>query len=126
MQSWRGSTFKQYRTSTSKWIHFCSERSRDPLRTDVTLVLEFLNSLHKNELSYSSVNSARNALSAFAVLEDGTNVGTNSFVVRFMKGIFQSETSKAKVQHRMDWQGSYDLLDITRRKQELIPKVANT
>ena len=47
-----------------------------------------MNSLHERGLSYSSINSARSALSAFIVLKDGSNVGTNSFVTRFLKGIF--------------------------------------
>ena len=85
----------------SKWIHFCSEWSTDPLCADATIVLKFLNSLHEKGLSYSSINSARSALSAFTVLNDGSNVGTNSFVTRFMKGIFNLKPPRPR--YNAEW-----------------------
>ena len=39
------------------------------------------------------MNAARSALASFLVLEDGTlNLGSHSFVSRFMKGVFKLRT----------------------------------
>ena len=44
--------------------------------------------LYDNGLSYSAINSARSALSAFGIIHDGISVGSHPVVIRFMKGIY--------------------------------------
>jgi hypothetical protein len=48
--------------------------------------LDFLTSLYENSLSYSAINSARSALSAFGIVHDGVTFGSHP-LIRFMKGI---------------------------------------
>jgi hypothetical protein len=57
MLSWRNSTHKQYRVYINKWVHFCSEKSIDPVHPTVNTLLAFLHQLHENNLGYSGLNS---------------------------------------------------------------------
>ena len=59
MQSWRTSTQKQY-LYINQWVQFCLQ---DPLCPTVAAVLDFLHSLLKQGLSYSTLNTARSAIS---------------------------------------------------------------
>ena len=53
-------------------------------------ILNFIHDLHKQGLSYSTLNTARSALSAFITLEtsDVNVVGAHPLITRYMKGIF--------------------------------------
>ena len=57
-----------------------------PLNT----VLDFLASLHEQGLSYTTINTARSALSAIILPTDNVNIGSHPIVSRFMKGIFKN------------------------------------
>ena len=50
----------------------------------------FLVSLHEQGLSYTTINTARSALSAIILPTDNVNIGSHPIVSRFMKGIFKS------------------------------------
>ena len=51
--------------------------------------IEFLTSLYKSGLKYSSVNAARSALSTVLRDQTGTPFGQHHLVKRFMKGVFE-------------------------------------
>ena len=57
------------------------------MSSTVETVVEFLVKLYKKGLSYSSINTARSALSTIISI-DGVNVGEHPLVVRCLKGIF--------------------------------------
>ncbi|VDI37510.1 Hypothetical predicted protein [Mytilus galloprovincialis] len=88
MASWRSGTQKQYKTYIKKWFIFCLERKEDKFHTSVELVLEFLTYLFECGLSYSALNSARSALSAFGLTFDNVPVGKHPLVIRFLKGVY--------------------------------------
>lgn len=44
--------------------------------------------LYHNGLSYSAINTARSALSAIGLIQDGITVGSHPLVIRFMKGVY--------------------------------------
>ena len=88
LESWRDGTKSQYKSYIERWHSFCLRRGSNPCNPSESCVLEFLLELHENNLSYSSINSARSALSSFIVDDKGVTVGKNSLVRRFMKGIF--------------------------------------
>ena len=50
----------------------------------------FLLTLFNSGLSYSSLNTARSALSSILPSIDGIPVGQHPFVIRFLKGVFES------------------------------------
>lgn len=60
----------------------------DPISRNVIEGIHFLAELYDDGLSYSSINTARSALSTLMQLQDGENFGSNSLVSRFMKGVF--------------------------------------
>ena len=49
-------------------------------------ILDFLASLVESGLSYSAINSARSALSAIGLVQDGFSVGSHPLVIRLLKG----------------------------------------
>ena len=77
-------------TSTSRnGSFFCSERKIDPIQPPVGTAVDFLAMLYEKRFSYSSINTARCALSA--ILDpygaSRTTFGEHQDVKRFMKGI---------------------------------------
>ena len=91
LQSWRHSSRKQYDTHIKKWLIFCGERQIDPVQPTIGAAVEFLTMLYEYGLSYSSINTARCALSAILDISGSNSVsfGEHPDVKRFMKGIFQ-------------------------------------
>lgn len=65
---------------------FCSQREINHHSPTVNETLEFLMKLYQEGLSYSTLNTARSALSTVVDIED---FGKNPIVTRFMKGIFE-------------------------------------
>lgn len=63
---------------------FCSERQVDYLAPKLNDALNFLLTLYNKGLSYSTLNTARSAISTIVKIEGG-DVGTNPVVTRFMK-----------------------------------------
>ena len=53
----------------------------------MTAVLYFLVSLHEKRLSYTTINTARSAISAITVLVNNMTIGTHPLISRFMKGV---------------------------------------
>ena len=54
----------------------------------LNVVLDFLVSLHEKGMSYSSLNTARSAISTFVHTHDGIPMGSHPLIQRFMKGVF--------------------------------------
>ena len=61
--SWRDSSKKQYLASIRQWGRFCVIRKIHPCRASVLDGLNFLQYLFNLSVSYSSINTARSALS---------------------------------------------------------------
>lgn len=108
-QSWRESTRSQYAGFIKKWTSFCSERDIRFLHPTLNDILEFLLMLHKKNLSYSCINTARSALSCFVKI-DGIDVGKHPLVSRFMKGIFQIKPTKSRYNEIWDVNVVFDYI----------------
>ena len=96
MASWRPGTKKQYSTYLNKWLEFCSKRTIDYSSPKISETVEFLMTLHSQGLSYSSINTARSALSSILKLDNCDNFGTHPLVTRFMRGIYKLIKPKPK------------------------------
>ena len=91
LQSWSTGTQKQYAPYIKKWHDFCSKWKVNSYSPPLNTVLDFPVSLHEQGLSYTTINTARSALSAIILLPtDNVNIGSNPIVSRFMKGIFKN------------------------------------
>ncbi|XP_068726484.1 uncharacterized protein [Montipora capricornis] len=96
MASWRSGTQKQYKVYLEKWILFCREREVNYCSPPISDALEFLMGLYAQGLGYSTLNTARSALSSILRISDCQNFGSHSLVVRFMKGVFETRKQKPK------------------------------
>ena len=86
--SWRPATKKQYSTYFKRWQEFTRKWTIDPLRPSVNQVLDFLAELFESGLQYSTVNTARSALSTFLTV-DNVQIGCHPLLKRFMKGVYE-------------------------------------
>ena len=64
--------------------------------------MNFLGELFSSGLSYSSINTARSALSALIACGGGSHFGNNSMVSRFMKGVFCIRPSLPRYEETWD------------------------
>ena len=68
-------------------MSFCSEKQVDFFYPSIIEVLAFLTDMFEKGLSYSSINTARSAISTFISI-DNVPVGQVPLICRFMKGVF--------------------------------------
>ena len=68
MASWHPGTKAQYDVYFKKWFKFSKDTDCNTIRPTMAQALEFLSSLHHSGLSYSSINTARSALSSLLQL----------------------------------------------------------
>lgn len=69
-------------------MQFCSKKQINPFKANINNVLSFLTDLFKSGLGYSSINTARCALSSYFSLDNSVNISSNVLVKRFMKGVY--------------------------------------
>ena len=96
MASWRPGNQKQYKTYLKKWLEFCSKRKIHYSSPKISEAVEFLMTLHNQGLCYSSINTARSALSPILTINNCGNFGSHPLVTRFMKGIYELNKSQPK------------------------------
>lgn len=104
MASWRSGSKKQYKSYIEKWLVFCRERSVDYCSPPISDALEFLMKLYVKSLGYSTLTTARSALSSILRISDCDSFRSHSLVIRFMKSVFE----KRKLQPKNDkiWDAS--------------------
>ena len=91
--SWRVGTKRQYRTCLKKWEEFSCKQQIDPVRPTLIMVLDFMTELYEQGQQYSSLNTARSALSSVIVLAGDVPIGKHPLVCRFLKGVFQERSA---------------------------------
>lgn len=100
------STKSQYSGILDKFRLFCVNRGHiDHLSVPVTLGVEFLTSLFEEGKSFSSINSARSALSQYVLISDSSTAvdfGKHPLVVKFMRGVFKLRPSLPKYSNTWD------------------------
>ena len=66
--------------------------------------MDFLVNLHEKGLSYTTINTARSAISAITLSEDKNTIGCHPLVSRFMKGIYKGLPPTPRYQSTWDVQ----------------------
>ena len=90
MKSWSESTTKQYPPHLRRWFILCSENGLQPLNADATSGAEFLTQyFRKSSCEYSSVNTARSALSSILPAVNGFTFGEQPRIKRLLRGMFK-------------------------------------
>jgi len=70
-------------------LNFVMEGRTIHMIKPIATVLDFLVSLHEKGLGYSTLNTARSAISAIVLPHNDVTIGSNPIISRFMKGIFK-------------------------------------
>ena len=78
-ESWRPTTFKRYERYINQWVEFCSKPKISPIQTSVTIAIEFLTEVFHTVVRYSSLGTARSALSSFVTPINGIPLGQQPF-----------------------------------------------
>ena len=102
LQSWRDSTKKQYSSCIKKWVCYCNERKIDTIYISVMAGLDFLTHLFDSGLGYSTINTARSALSSFVILDTGISFGSHPIVIRFLKAVFNLRPTQPRYKEIWD------------------------
>ena len=90
VKSWRPKTAKRYNTYIKQWKVFCRERQINPISPSLSEAIEFMTTIFKTGVSYSSLATARSALSSLLNTQNGVTFGSQPIIQRFMKGAFNS------------------------------------
>lgn len=104
LASWRPATARQYQPHINRWIQFCSSRGIDPFAPTVTNIVNFLSVTFHRGVSYTSINTARGALSSLGITVDGCSAGSHPLVTRFLKGVFNLRPSVPRYTRTWDVQ----------------------
>ena len=104
LQSWSHGMQKQYKLYIKQWIDFCCERQADPYNPPLTTVLDFLVNLQEKGLSYTTINTARSAISAITLSKDKNTIGCHPLVSRFMKGTYKGSPPTPRYKSTWDVQ----------------------
>lgn len=65
-------------------------------------MLDFLVQMHEKGLEYTTINTARSALSAIILPQDNINIGNHPVVSIFMRGIFKNKPPRPRYQTTWD------------------------
>ena len=99
MSSWRTGTKKQYQTYISRWLQYCHRKQIDSLSAALIGVIHFLTEQYEAGLGYSSLNTARGALSSLGLKFEQFAAGNHPLVTRFMTGVYNLRPTKPKYAH---------------------------
>lgn len=78
-------------------------------------MLEYLTYLYKLDLSYSTINTVRSALSALLDYDANVSVGSHPLVTRFMKGVFELRSPRPR------YKETWDISTVLRYLRSLYP-----
>ncbi|OXA45296.1 putative enzymatic polyprotein [Folsomia candida] len=95
INSLSNSTWKQYESSLRCWSKFTNQRQLSIFITSPEVVASFLTEMLKS-VGYSSINTARSALSLLATNSEFENIGSNPVVKRVIKGVAKMKPPKPR------------------------------
>lgn len=90
-----------YDSPVTKWTIFCNKNNLNFKHVSVKYVAQFLQTLVDQKLSYSTVNTARSALSSFVKLTEGGTVGHNEYLTLLLQGAFNLNPPRSR--HSVTW-----------------------
>ena len=83
---WKEFTQKNYSTAIKQWLRFCQRSGHAASPSSAGSLIAFLLELHREGRAYSTINSARSAISTLYSL-DGNRLSEHPIVRRFMTGV---------------------------------------
>ena len=88
--SWRAGTRKDYVAKFNQFHSWCREREIDPYTANLVQIADFLTGLYHKGLQYRTIAGYRSMLSSLAPPVDNKAVGQHPYIIRLLKGIFNS------------------------------------
>lgn len=86
------STLKQYESHLKNWWTYAHSNQLDIFNTRTSDIVTFFNNRFKNGAKYSTINTARAAISLITTYD----INTDGLLNRFMKGVYKKVLTKAK------------------------------
>lgn len=98
MGSWAPATKKQYNSYLEKWTIFCVENRVNPRKPSIIEIMRYLTWLSVSKgMSYSAINTARSALSAYVQPFGIFTAGSHPEIRRHVKGINRKNPTPARI-----------------------------
>lgn len=116
MEGMAKSTKQQYESHLQHLRDFCKVNGKEFMPIKLETALDFLKKLFDEGKSYSTINSARSAISQtlrIANLPNNQKLGDHPVVHRFMTGIYRLRPPKPKYEATWDVKPLLDLLRLT-------------
>ena len=110
MNAWRPSTKKVYTTYLNKWSTFCIERNINILNPTLPQACRFLRMLSDAGAGYTSLNTARSALSVILPSFGKNTFGSHPYVCLLLKGAYERNPPKPKYTKFWDVNKVFSLL----------------
>ena len=95
-------TSASYKSNFGKFEHFCSSLGADPTSCPPEVIAAFVQHLFDSGASYSSVNSARSAISKYHIGINGVPAGQHSLVCQAVRAVFRLRPPIPKYIHTFD------------------------
>lgn len=111
MESISEATRKQYSRFWKEWNNFCKRKDYNVFTPEIRQTVNWLTEKYHNGASYTTINTARSALSLLC----GDRIGKDPTIARLMKGIFNKRPSKPK------YEKIYDLDPVLSKLEEAYP-----
>lgn len=102
------STTSQYNMYFERWITFASCKNLSVWAPCIQDVILFLTSMFESGLSYSSINSAKSALSSMLGKCEDCCIGQHPLIIKFMKGVSKLRPPSAR--YEVTWDANKVLL----------------
>ena len=95
--SWRSGTQKDYKAKFRQFNSWCDQRKIDPYQASLKDCANFLASLYEKGLKYRTIAGYRSMLSSVLPNIDKTPVGQHPYIIRLLKGVFNSRPPERKL-----------------------------
>ena len=95
--SWRKGTRADYCSKFKKFNSWCCEREKDPYVATLIDCADFLTHLFHEGLQYRTIAGYRSMLSAVVSPIDNIPIGQHPYIIRLLKGVFNSRPPKVKL-----------------------------
>ena len=108
--SWRNGTQKDYTSKFKKFCSWCRTRKIDSYSASLTEVADFLSDLFAEVLQYRTIAGYRSMLSSVLSPINNIPVGQHPYIIRLLKGVFNSRPPKSKLLPEWDLQKVLNML----------------
>ena len=109
--SWRSGTQKDYKCKFRQFSSWCSQKQVDPYAASLDQCANFLSSLFDKGLKYRTIAGYRSMLSSILAPIDKIPIGQHPYIIRLLKGVFNSRPPERKLLPEWDLPIVLDMLE---------------